>query len=142
MSDSLWVVPNVVVAGLLPNNPPPPKVELVWLVLPNSPVPDDGPGVALLAVDPKVPPLPNVAVLLPPPPNAPNPVEGLEPPNRVLEVLLGLLVFAKAPVDASQIMELGKSDRYAPKPPDVPEVVLGVPRFPNMGLAAGCCCWF
>ena len=134
-------MPNVAVVGLFPNNPPPPKVELVWLVLPNSPAPDDGPGVALLAVDPKAPPLPNVPVLLPPP-NAPNPVEGLEPPNRVLEVFPVLLVFAKAPVDGSQITELGQSGRYAPKPPDVPAVVLGVVRFPNMGLAAGCCCWF
>ena len=102
MSDSLCVVPNVVVAGLFPNNPPPPKVAPVWLVLPNSPVLDDAAGAVVLAVVPKVPPLPNVEVLLPPP-NAPKPVEGFAPPNSGFAALLLLFVLAKAPVDLSQI---------------------------------------
>ena len=144
---NLLVDPKPVVAGLLPNIPPPPNALPVLVFVldwPNSPVPDVEGAAALLAVDPNVPPLPNVALLLPPP-NAPKPVEGFVPPNKgFVALLLLVLVLAKAPVDI-QSESGGDITRVvdAPKPLEVPAVVLGAPRFPNIGLAAGCCCcWF
>ena len=94
------MVPKPVVAGLLPNNPPPLPNALPVLVLvvgwPNNPVPVVVGATAVLVLDPNVPPPPNVEVL-PPPPNAPNPVVGFAPPNSGFVALL-LFVLEKAPI--------------------------------------------
>lgn len=119
------------------------------LLVPNNPPPVEVPAVLLLAVDPNAlppapPPPPKVEVA--PPPNAPKPVAGFgAPPNSdpdALAVPVVLLAFENAPkTDTSQnaIWRLEKQ-QYAPNPPVVPVDVLGAPKLPNIGFAAGCCC--